>query len=96
MNMEQRLLRQAEKSVHSRNESSEKENGKAEMLIRVEGCGQNHSHTQSVGAEPSFNEEYNAVEIPLENSAQEFSPLTAAYYKQAKVKRYAELMGIQP
>lgn len=36
--MEQRLLRQAEKSVHSRNESSEKENGKAEMPIRVEGC----------------------------------------------------------
>lgn len=36
--MERRLLRQAEKSVHSRKESSEKENGETEMLIRVEGC----------------------------------------------------------
>lgn len=36
-NMEQRLLRQSEKIAHSRNESSEKENGKAEMLIRMEG-----------------------------------------------------------
>ena len=35
--MEQRLLRQSEKTAHSRNESSEKENGKAEMLIRMEG-----------------------------------------------------------
>lgn len=36
--MEQRLLRQAEKSVYSRNESSGKENGKPETVIRVEGC----------------------------------------------------------
>ena len=35
--MEQRLLRQAEKSVHSRTESSEKESGEAETLIRMEG-----------------------------------------------------------
>lgn len=35
--MEQRLLRQAEKSVHSRIESSEKESGEAETLIRMEG-----------------------------------------------------------
>lgn len=33
----QRLLRQTEKSVHSRIESSEKENGEAEMLTRMEG-----------------------------------------------------------
>lgn len=36
-NMEQRLLRQAEKSAHSSIESSEKENGEAEMLTRMEG-----------------------------------------------------------
>ena len=37
-NMEQRLLRQTEMSVHSRNESSGKEIGKPEMVIRMEGC----------------------------------------------------------
>lgn len=46
-NMEQRLLRQSEKIGQPKG-SSEKENGKAEMPIRVEGCVQKHSHTQSV------------------------------------------------
>ena len=70
LNIEQRLLRQIEKSGSFI--LSEKENGKAEMLIRVEGCEQNYSHTQSVETEPSNKEEYNVSKSsrPLTDNAE--------------------------
>ena len=46
----QRLLRRSVMSGFYFN--SEKENGKPEMVIRVEGCEQNLSHTQSVEVDP--------------------------------------------